>query len=295
MTSKHVPVMLKEAIRELSIKVDGTYLDCTFGSGGHSKEILAQLGPSGKLIAFDYDKLVNPWAIEIDDERFTLINDNFSNFPFHLAEMGITAVDGFLLDLGLSSMQLEPGRGFSYRDEAPLDMRVNLNSDLTAEQVINEYSAQELADIFFFFGEERKSYKLANAIHSYSKKRRITTSEQLVKLITGILGKNKDKQHPAKKLFQALRIFVNGELESLTGALTSALEKLAVDGRIVVISYHSLEDRITKRLFREQVARDNNFSLIYKRPLVPTSEEITDNNRARSAKLRVIARSSGNS
>lgn len=292
MSDKHVPVMLTEAIGNLDIKADGTYLDCTFGSGGHSWEILRKLGPSGRLIAFDYDRLVSSWASTIIDDRFTLINDNFANFADHLERLQITAVDGFLFDLGLSSMQLEMGRGFSYRDEAILDMRVNPQSELTAAKIINEYSAQELADIFFFFGEERKSYKLANAIYNYTNKREITTSEELAKLVTGILGKNKNKQHPAKKVFQALRIAVNNELGNLTNALTDCYTKLARDGRIVVISYHSLEDRITKQSFRAVVSEKSGFKLIHKKPLVPSATEVVDNHRARSAKLRVLVRNS---
>jgi 16S rRNA (cytosine1402-N4)-methyltransferase len=292
MIIKHIPVMLKESIDNLNIKDDGIYVDCTFGNGGHSREILNNLGSNGKLISFDYDESVKNWNIENSDKRFSLINDNFSNLSFHLEKMNIKHIDGFLFDLGLSSMQLESNRGFSYREESYLDMRVNSKSELTAEKIINNYSVRELADIFFFFGEERKSYKLANVIHNYSKKNKITTSDQLVRLVVGILGKNKNKQHPAKKVFQALRIAVNNELENLTIALQDSLKKLSENGRVVVISYQSLEDRITKKIFKNHVHENKNFSLLNKKPLIPTKEEIKENNRARSAKMRIICKNS---
>lgn len=206
--------------------------------------------------------------------------------------MNIKLVDGFLFDLGLSSMQLELPRGFSYRQESsPLDMRMDSNSDLTAEDIINDFSSQELADIFFNLGEERKSYQLANAIVSRREKNRITNSEELVRITTGVLGKRKNKQHPAKKIFQALRIRVNNELENLKIALNSSFNYLSLSGRIVIISYHSLEDRIVKNIFKKKIIDDSKFKLINKKPIIPGEGEVELNRKSRSAKVRVIERS----
>lgn len=291
MVDKHVPVMLEDSIDYLSIKKDGVYVDCTFGSGGHSREILSNLGNSGKLIAFDCDDSTNIWKSKFQDKRFFFISDNFSNLSFHLEKMKIEYVDGFLFDLGLSSMQLEFPRGFSYRNESsPLDMRMDSRTELTAEKIINNFSSQDLADIFFILGEERKSYKLSNAIVRYREKSKIVNSEDLVKIITGVLGKRKNKQHPAKKIFQALRIKVNNELENLKNALDSAIKLLAPSGRIIVISYHSLEDRIVKNFFRNKGNEDNSFVVLSKKPILPKDDEICSNRKSRSAKMRIIER-----
>ncbi|WNE41444.1 MAG: Ribosomal RNA small subunit methyltransferase H [Mycoplasmataceae bacterium] len=295
MIDKHVPVMLKDSIDYLSIKKNGVYVDCTFGSGGHSREILLNLEDSGKLISFDCDDSTSIWRSEFQDNRFFFINDNFSNLSSQLEKMKIEHVDGFLFDLGLSSMQLELPRGFSYRNESsPLDMRMDSRTDLTAEEIINNFSSQDLADIFFILGEERKSYKLANAIVRYREKNKIVSSEDLVKIITGVLGKRKNKQHPAKKIFQALRIKVNNELENLENALNSALKLLAPSGRIVVISYHSLEDRIVKNFFRNKINEDNSFVVLSKKPILPKDDEIYSNRKSRSAKMRIIERIKNN-
>jgi 16S rRNA (cytosine1402-N4)-methyltransferase len=188
-------------------------------------------------------------------------------------------------------MQLELPRGFSYRQESdPLDMRMDLSNDLTAESVINDSSAQELADIFFLLGEERKAYQLVNAIIHRRTKNRIVNSEDLVRITTGVLGKRKNKQHPAKKIFQALRIKVNNELENLTSSLNSAFEYLSLTGRIVVISYHSLEDRIVKNIFKKKFFTDKNSYFISKKPILPCKEEIELNRKSHSAKMRFIER-----
>lgn len=290
MTNKHVPVLLEESINSLNIKKNGVYVDCTFGSGGHSKEILSNLGESGKLISFDCDNSAKTWLKDINDKRFFFINDNFSNLPFYLDEMKIKSVDGFLFDLGLSSMQLELPRGFSYRQNDSLDMRMNQNETLTAEKIINEFSEQEIANIIYELGEERKSYKIAKAICNIRKKERITNSENLTRIITGVLGKQKNKQHPAKKTFQALRIKVNNELEILTNTIDSIFKYLSDNGRIVIISYHSLEDRIVKNIFKKKMSDDKLFTIFSKKPIIPSKKEIETNNRSRSAKLRFIGK-----
>ena len=204
--------------------------------------------------------------------------------------MKIKSVDGFLFDLGLSSMQLELPRGFSYRQNDSLDMRMNQNETLTAEKIINEFSEQEIANIIYELGEERKSYKIAKAICNIRKKERITNSENLTRIITGVLGKQKNKQHPAKKTFQALRIKVNNELEILTNTIDSIFKYLSDNGRIVIISYHSLEDRIVKNIFKKKMSDDKLFTIFSKKPIIPSKKEIETNNRSRSAKLRFIGK-----
>jgi len=204
--------------------------------------------------------------------------------------MKIKSVDGFLFDLGLSSMQLELPRGFSYRQNDSLDMRMNQNETLNAEKIVNEFSEQEIANIIYELGEERKSYKISKAICNSRKRERITNSEDLTRIITGVLGKQKNKQHPAKKTFQALRIKVNNELENLTNTVNSIFKYLSENGRIVIISYHSLEDRIVKNIFKKKILEDKSFDIFSKKPIIPNKEEIEFNNRARSAKLRFIGK-----
>ena len=287
MINKHVPVMLEELIGVMDIKPDGVYVDCTFGSGGHSLGILQSLNSSGKLIAFDCDCATDQWRNEINDPRFLFISDNFSRLSFWLKKIKIEKVDGFLFDLGLSSMQLEMERGFSYRQSNSfLDMRVDKSIDLTAEKIINSFSESNIANIFYNYGEEKKSYKIESANWRYKKKKRISTSGELVKIIISIIGKKKNKQHPAKKAFQALRIFVNNELENLKNALSSTFNFLSKDGRVVVISYHSLEDRIVKNFFKEKAL--NSDFIISKKPIVPCEDEVVANRKARSAKMRFI-------
>ena len=286
----HVPVMLKEVLDYLNLKKEGIYIDCTFGRGGHSRPILEKLG-KGKLIAFEWDQKFSS-LVQNDNfflsPLFCLINDNFANLEDHLKKMAIQEVDGFLFDLGLSVDQLvEEGRGFSYRLNSPLDMRISTKSKLKAEEVINNYSCEKLADIFYHFGEERKARMIARKICYWRKKKRIVSSEQLVKIIASCFSQKSNK-HPARKVFQALRIFINQELENLTQTLEIALKYLAKEGRIIVISYHSLEDRIVKQIFKKYAS--NHFQIITKKPLTPTQLEIMENHRARSAKMRVIER-----
>lgn len=282
--------MLNEVLNYLNLKKGGIYVDCTFGRGGHSRAILEKL-EKGKLIAFEWDKEFSS-LVQKDkfflSPHFCLINDNFANLEEHLKEMGIQEIDGILFDLGLSSDQLaEEGRGFSYRLNSPLDMRINKASKLTAEDIINNYSCEELADIFYHYGEERKGRVIARKICYWRKKEKIANSEQLVGIIASCFSRKTNK-HPARKVFQALRIFINNELENLTQVLETALKYLAMDGRIVVISYHSLEDRIVKQMFKKYSS--DNFQIITKKPLIPTRKEVQENHRARSAKMRVIER-----
>lgn len=282
--------MLDEVLNHLNLKKGGTYVDCTFGKGGHSRAILEKL-EKGKLIAFEWDKEFSS-LVQKDkfflSPQFCLINDNFANLEEHLKEIGIQEIDGILFDLGLSSDQLaEEGRGFSYRLNSPLDMRINKASKLTAEDIINNYSCEELADIFYHYGEERKARVIARKICYWRKKEKIANSEQLVGIIASCFSRKTNK-HPARKVFQALRIFINNELENLTQVLETALKYLAMDGRIVVISYHSLEDRIVKQMFKKYSS--DNFQIITKKPLIPTRKEVQENHRARSAKMRVIER-----
>jgi 16S rRNA (cytosine1402-N4)-methyltransferase len=245
----------------------------------------------GKLIAFEWDEKSSKLAQEDDflfAPRFQLINDNFANLEKHLKKMGIQKVDGFLFDLGLSSDQLAAKeRGFSYRLNSPLDMRISKKSKLKAKDVVNNYSEKELADIFYHYGEEKKSRVIARKICYWRKKEEIVSSEQLVGIIASCFSQKSNK-HPARKVFQALRIFINQELENLTQALEVAFKCLAKQGRIIVIGYHSLEDRIVKQIFKKYSS--NNFQIITKKPLTPTQLEIMNNHRARSAKMRVIER-----
>jgi len=285
MTS-HIPVMLTETLHYLKLKKDGVYIDGTFGGGGHSRPILEKLA-NGKLIAFDCDeKALN--SNVINHSSLILINDNFANLEAHLQKLNFCLVDGFLFDLGLSSFQLIDDQcGFSYRQDAPLDMRMDNRNKIKAEDIINDYSCEELADIFYYYGEERKARVIARKICERRQKEKITSTQQLVSIIASCFIKSK-KKHPARKAFQALRIAVNDELENLKVGLKSALKSLAPGGRIVVISYHSLEDRIVKQTFKEYSGDKEKFCLITKKPLMPTLEEIIINNRARSAKMRII-------
>lgn len=284
--------MLKEALFYLNLLANGIYVDCTLGSGGHAQNLLAQ-EPKIKIIALDQDWEAinrcqqNPFFAT---QPITFIHDNFVNFSHHLTNLNISWVDGFLFDLGVSSEQLaDSKRGFGYRQDSPLDMRMDARNKLTAEEIINHCEYQKLVAIFSNYGEERKAKKIAGRICQIRTREKITTTQQLVRIIAGCQTK-KPKKHPARRIFQALRIAVNQELINLTETLTKALTYLNSGGRIVVISYHSLEDRIVKQIFRQHQELGG-FSLITKKPLVASAEEIIKNRRARSAKIRVIARS----
>ncbi|MEO4004383.1 16S rRNA (cytosine(1402)-N(4))-methyltransferase RsmH [Flavobacterium sp. CAU 1735] len=291
----HNPVLLKETVGGLNIKPDGIYVDVTFGGGGHSREIMRHLGPNGKLFAFDQD--TDALANVIDDERFTLINENFRYIKRFLRFHGVKQVDGILGDLGVSSHQFDvPERGFSTRFDAELDMRMNQKGELSAFHVVNEYDESDLKRMFFDYGELKNAGALANTIVTARKENPIRNTEQLKKVLSRFLPAHKSNKILAQ-IYQAIRIEVNQEMDVLKEFLEQSLELLKPEGRLSVISYHSLEDRLVKRfmrngMFEGEPERDFfgrfevPFQLIGKL-IVPTEEEIAINNRARSAKLRI--------
>ena len=291
----HSPVLLKESVDALDIKEDGVYVDVTFGGGGHSREILSRLGEKGRLFAFDQDP--DAQQNKIDDERFVLIGENFRFISRFLRFYGVKKVDGVLADLGVSSHQFdEAERGFSTRFDADLDMRMDQKSDLSAKKIINKYEEDRLADVLFLYGELRNARTLAKTIVEARGEEEIETSFQLKEVLRNFLPKAKEHKILAQ-IFQAVRIEVNQELEVLKEFLEQMPQMLKEDGRLSVISYHSLEDRLVKRfirtgLFSGEPEKDfyGNISVPLKKigkMIVPTKEEIKENNRARSAKLRI--------
>ena len=291
----HNPVLLDESVSGLIINPDGIYVDCTFGGGGHSREILSRLSDKGRLFSFDQD----PDALKnkLDDERFTLVNQNFRFLENSLLMYGVTQVDGVLADLGVSSHQFdEADRGFSIRTEGPLDMRMNTMQGLDARKVVNEYEEEQLADIFYLYGELREARKLARELVAARKKGEIKTTDDL-KRVFSYMPAHKSNKFFAQ-VFQAIRIEVNQELEVLKEMLEQSYRVLKPGGRLSVISYHSLEDRLVKRflkngMFEGEPERDSygnynkSFELLKTKAIVPTDEEIAENSRARSAKLRI--------
>jgi len=295
MSEYHNPVLLNESIDALAIKQNGVYVDVTFGGGGHSREILDRLGENGKLFGFDQD----PDALNnlIDDRRFVLIPENFRYISRFLRFHGIRKVDGILADLGVSSHQFdEAERGFSIRFEGDLDMRMNQKSKKSAKEIVNNYSEEKLAEILFLYGELRNSRKLARTIVHERGNQKIETSFQLKEVLKAFLPKAKEHKILAQ-IFQAIRIEVNEELDVLKEFLEQIPNLLKEDGRLSVISYHSLEDRLVKRfirtgLFKGEPEKDvfgNSNEPLKKvgKLIVPSQEEIKINNRARSAKLRI--------
>ncbi|MDA2634311.1 16S rRNA (cytosine(1402)-N(4))-methyltransferase RsmH [Bacillus cereus] len=304
---KHVTVLLKETVDGLDIKPDGTYVDCTLGGGGHSSYLLSQLTEGGKLVAFDQDEI----AIQNAKEKFSSYGEQFitvkSNFRYlaeKLQEIGITEVDGILFDLGVSSPQLDtPERGFSYHHDAPLDMRMDQDAPLTAYDVVNSWSYEQLVRIFFQYGEEKFSKQIARKIEAYRENKAIETTGELVELIKeGIPAPaRRTGGHPAKRVFQAIRIAVNDELKVFEEALESAIEMVKPGGRVSVITFHSLEDRICKTTFKRNSTTPQlppglpiipdefkpKLKLITRKPILPSDIELEENNRARSAKLRI--------
>jgi len=276
----HTPVLATEALEALAIVPGGTYVDATFGAGGHARLILERLGPHGRLIGFDADPLAATLAPP--DPRLTLIHANFRALAAELAERSIAAVDGVLYDLGVSSMQLDdPSRGFSFRSDAPLDMRLDPTHGETAADFIVSHDEAELADVIFRYGEERSSRRIARALKSKLPR----TTGELATIVAGtvhVRGK-RERIHPATRTFQALRIAINDELGALRESLAGAAGVVRPGGRIAVISFHSLEDRIVKLRFRE----DPRLQPLTRKPILPNSDEIATNPRARSAKLRV--------
>lgn len=302
MTEKffHIPVMLDEVMKFLITRDDGIYVDGTIGGGGHAEEILKRT--KAKVIGFDIDPKAIEFASErlkIFKDRVVILNKNYADIKDSLRELGIEKITGFLLDLGVSSFQLDYGGGFSFRYEDKLDMRMDRSSDLTAEYILNNYSEREIADIIFKFGEEPKARAIAKEIVRYRKKKKIETTSELVKIIDKVASK-KYRLKVLARVFQALRIAVNKELDNLKIALESVIDVLERGGRIVVISYHSLEDRIVKTFFKENekkcvcssgaseciCGKVQVIKVLTKKPIVPSENEISLNPRARSAKLR---------
>jgi len=287
---KHIPVLLNEVLDLLCIKPEGIYIDCTIGEGGHSEAILNVIHPKGSLIGIDCDKSV----LEITGRRlgkftgsFKLVHDNFSNITDICSQLNIKAVDGIIFDVGMSSYQIDnPERGFSFNKNGPLDMRMDLSSNLTAQRLINNLSYDELTEIFFKYGEERYSKRIASRIITEREKGSIQTTDELVTVIKKAIPLRRYRMHPATKVFQALRIAVNNELEDLSAAITHGFGLLKKEGRMCIISFHSLEDRIAKNKFRE-FKMNEQAKIITKKPLTPTKEEIDRNIRSRSAKLRI--------
>ncbi|MBQ9853956.1 MAG: 16S rRNA (cytosine(1402)-N(4))-methyltransferase RsmH [Bacilli bacterium] len=302
---KHISVLLNESIEGLNIREDGIYVDCTLGYAGHSSKILSRI-TRGCLFAFDQDINAVNYSNELLSKignNYEIINTNFVNLKKSLLERNIHGVDGILFDLGVSSPQLdEAERGFSYHNDAPLDMRMDLSSDFSAKDVVNSYSEQELTDIFFKYGEEKYSKSVAKKIIEYRNIKKIENTLELVEIIkSAVPEKYKRETHPAKKIFQAIRIEVNKELNVFENALKDAIDLLNPGGRVCVITFHSLEDRICKKIFKEYSDIDPKvkglpiipdeykpkLKLISKKAIEPSCEEIEYNNRSRSAKLRI--------
>jgi 16S rRNA (cytosine1402-N4)-methyltransferase len=282
-------VLLGPALDYLAIRPDGIYVDATFGAGGHSSAILSKL-TSGRLISFDVDPTAIARAQAMADPRFFFVNANFSELSDELDRLGVESVDGVLFDLGVSSMQFDDAeRGFSLGKAAPLDMRMDPRKGRSAYDVLATASESELADIFFHYGEERAARRIAHAIVG----RRLAgalpeTTTEFASLVSGVLHRSghRERIHPATRVFQALRIAVNDELDALRDGLELAVSRLRTAGRVVAISFHSLEDRIVKQTFRG----DERLSVLTKKPLGPTDAEIQENSCSRSAKLRAAQR-----
>ena len=305
---KHYSVLLNECIENLNIKSDGIYVDATLGYAGHSKEILKRL-TSGKLYCFDNDEIAiqsSTETLSAISNNFKIYHSNFENMKERLLEDGITKVDGILFDLGFSSPQIDdPTRGFSFMRDGNLDMRMDLDNPFSAYNVVNEYSEEKLMEIFFRYGEEKTSRAIAKNICEKRKEKNIETTLELVEIIKKSVGlKYFNEQHPERNIFQAIRIEVNKELSVLENVLPDAIDLLNKDGRICVITFHSLEDRIVKKIFKENSEVNEIFKglpdvpkeyqakikLINKKPILPSDEEINENSRSKSAKLRVIER-----
>ena len=300
----HIPVMLEECIEGLNIKSNGIYLDLTYGGGGHSKEIIKHLAPEGHLYGFDQD--LDAMNGAITDERFTFVRSNFRYIKNWMQYYGVEQVDGILADLGVSSHHLDDGgRGFSFRYDAPLDMRMNRAGKMSAKNILADYTEEQLADVFYYYGELKQSRRIASAIVKARATEGIETTGRLVEIASPLLGNDREKKDLAK-LFQALRIEVNGEMKVLRQMLSNATDILAPGGRLVVMTYHSLEDRIVKNHIKgtDQKTKDQTDvqSLIFgqskqtlkainKNVITASQEELSRNPRSRSAKLRIAEKS----
>lgn len=309
---QHYTVMLKETVDGLNIKPDGIYVDCTLGGAGHSQYLLSQLNEKGHLYAFDQDQKAIDHAKDflkdaIAAGKVTFIKSNFRNLAAALKEQGINQVDGVLYDLGVSSPQLdEASRGFSYHQDAPLDMRMDQTADFSAYDLVNTYDYHELVKIFYRYGEEKFSKQVARKIERARQIAPIETTGELVDLIKEAIPAPARRKggHPAKRIFQAIRIAVNDELGAIEESLEQAIALLNVGGRVSVITFHSLEDRLVKNIFKEYssskdlppglpivpVEYQPELKLINRKPIVATTKELDENNRSRSAKLRIAER-----
>jgi len=301
----HISVLLEGAVAALNIRPDGIYVDATFGRGGHSREILARLGPAGRLIALDRDPKAVAAAVEIKDARLSMVHAAFSQLSAVLQELQVVAVDGVLFDLGVSSPQLdEAARGFSFRFDAPLDMRMDTSQGMTAADWLDQADEKEIAQVVWNYGEERFARQVARAIVKARALAPITTTRQLASLCATAVRTRERGQDPATRTFQAVRIFINRELEEIETALPQAVAALKAGGRLVVISFHSLEDRMTKRFMRDEAAgervppeipvtaadlHEGRLQLIGK-AIKPDYFECSANPRARSAVMRVAER-----
>ena len=309
---EHYSVLLNESIDGLNIKPDGIYVDCTLGGAGHSSVILSKLNENGHLYAFDQDRIAIEnaeamLATYIEKGMVTLIKANFRNIKEELETLGVYGVDGILYDLGVSSPQLDQAeRGFSYRYDAPLDMRMDQEQELTAHVIVNEWPFGELVKIFYRYGEEKFSKQIARKIEKIRETQPIETTGELVEIIKDCIPAPARRKggHPAKRIFQALRIAVNDELSAIEDSIEDGLKMLNVGGRMSVISFQSLEDRIVKVLFKEASSKEDtlpllpilpeeyeaDYKLISRKPILPNEAELSENSRSQSAKLRIIER-----
>ncbi len=305
---KHYSVLLNEAVSGLNIKEDGIYVDATLGYGGHSSEILKKL-TTGHLYAFDQDEeaiISSKERLSKISNNFTIIHSNFVNLKEKLNELGVTKVNGIIFDLGLSSPQIDnKDRGFTFMIDAPLDMRMDKSSKFNAQELVNTYDIEELSNIFFTYGEEKMAKVIAKKIVNERKNKPIETTKELVKIIESAVGaKYFNKFHPERQIFQAIRIEVNNELNVLRSVLPDAINLLDIEGRMSVITFHSLEDRIVKQLFKKESEIDDlvkglpnipdeykpKIKLVNKKPILPSENELKENSRSKSAKLRIIER-----
>lgn len=303
--SEHITVLKEEAVDALNIKDDGIYVDATLGGGGHSSLILSKL-KKGHLYSFDQDDYAISRAKEKLDtvgNNYTIIKSNFVNLKERLNELGVYHIDGILYDLGVSSFQFDmEERGFSYRLDGPIDMRMNQNQELSAKTIVNEWPVSKLIEIFYRYGEEKFAKQIAFQIDKVRHEKEISTTFELVDIIKSALPQKvlKQKGHPAKQVFQALRVAVNDELTVFEKSLLDALDMLNSDGRAVVITFQSLEDRICKSIFKEKstldipeglpviIKEEAPFELISRKPILPSEEELNNNNRSHSAKMRIL-------
>lgn len=299
----HIPVLLKESVDGLDINPDGVYVDVTFGGGGHSREILSRLGDNGHLFSFDQD--ADAENNIVDDPRFTFVHSNFRWLSNWMRYYDIEHIDGLLADLGVSSHHFDDAeRGFSFRYDAPLDMRMNREGGKTAADIVNDDTEEHLADIFYLYGELRRSRQIAAAIVKARQRKPILTTQDFLQVVGPLFRREKEKKDMAR-LFQALRIEVNHEMQALSEMLTSATRLLAKGGRLSVITYHSLEDRMVKNIMKSgnvngKVEEDpvygrkaSPYDLVNNKVIVPSDEEVERNPRSRSAKLRIAEKKEG--